>query len=418
MQTSRHPRIQRSSEARLGARPVLLAAGCMALMATLLTACFERDTVSLGASIPVTGLLAKTGLYYRDAYQLAVERINSSGGISVAGAHRKLALTLLDNESDSKLALQQHEDLASGQVDFLLGSYTGFDVLAGSSVAETRRIPMVQAGASTSRMFRRGNKYVFGMLPAGENVFRSTIEMMQRLTPKPRTVGLVVGDDPSGIDVANGTRARLSEAGLELVLLQQYSGRSPNFYNILTLVETRAPDVLLWSGQEAAASSFLREARSRDISPKLFLSLSTVGTSASFLATLGKDADYLFGMTPWLPEARLKDRWFGDAEQFASAFKQQFAYPPDYHAAAAVAAVEALAVAIEKAGSIDANRVRDALARLDFDSLYGRVHFADNGQIDIPQKVIQIQNGQVVEIYTDRFVNEPLYPTPARNHRP
>jgi branched-chain amino acid transport system substrate-binding protein len=387
-------------------------------MAAALAACTERDTVVLGASIPVTGLFAKAGLSYRDAYQIAVDRINESGGISVGGARRQLALTLLDNESDSKLALQQHEELASGQADFLLGSYTGFDVLAGSSVAETRRIPMVQAGASTSRMSKRGNKYVFGMLPAGENIFRSTIDMLQRLTPKPRTVGLIVGDGPTGIDIANGTKARLSEAGLELVLLQQYSGRTPNFYNILTLVETRAPDVLLWSGLEAQAGGFLREARSRDISPKLLFSLSTVGSSASFLTTLGKDADYLFGMTPWLPDARLKDRWFGDAEQFANLFKEKFAYPPDYHAAAAVAAVETLAVAIEKVGSMDASRVRDAIAQIDFESLYGRVHFAENGQIDMPQKVIQIQNGQVVEVFTDRFVNEPLYPTPAWSSRP
>src|SRR5262249_39468806 len=112
VQISEHPHSRPPPRARHGAHRLLLAGRRAALMAAALAACTERDTVVLGASIPVTGLFTKAGLSYRDAYQIAIDRINERGGISLGGARRQLALTLLDNESDSKLALQQHEELA------------------------------------------------------------------------------------------------------------------------------------------------------------------------------------------------------------------------------------------------------------------------------------------------------------------
>jgi branched-chain amino acid transport system substrate-binding protein len=175
--------------------------------------------------------------------------------------------------------------------------------------------------------------------------------------------------------------------------------------------------VLLWSGHEASAISFIRQARSRNINPNLLASFTAAVPSASFRATLGKDANYAFGMTPWLPSARLKDRWFGDSLQFAKAFEERFGYAPDYHVAAAVGAIEALVHAIEAARTIETDDVRAAISRLDFESLFGRIRFGANGQIVLPQTVIQVQNGEVIEIFRDEFINPPLYPVPPWDKR-
>src|SRR5262249_52409627 len=256
-----------------------------------------------------------------------------------------------------------------------------------------------------------------GTCPPAEGYFRSPIEMIARLKPQARTVALVSGDDSFNAALSNGTGALVKKAGLQTVLDQQYSEGSPNFYNILTLIESKAPDVLLWSGHEAGAIKFIREAKARRINPKLLASF-TIGVSTpKFGSALGKDANYLFGMTPWFPSERLKDRWFGDASQFAAAYERKFRYPPDYHAAAAAAAVETLAGAIETAGTLDRGKVRDAVAAASFDSLYGRIEFGETGHIALPQIVIQIQNDKVVEIFSDRFINEPLYPVPIWDNR-
>ena len=140
--------------------------------------------------------------------------------------------------------------------------------------------------------------------------------------------------------------------------------------------------------------------------------------SADFRQALGKDANGASGMTAWLPSASLKDHWFGDAETFAKAWKAKFGYDPEYHAAAGVAAVEAFVNAIQAAGSLDPGKVRDALAKVDFESLYGQIKFGGTGQISLPQTMIQIQNDKVVPIFAGKdFINKLEYPLPAWDKR-
>ena len=57
------------------------------------------------------------------------------------------------------------------------------------------------------------------------------------------------------------------------------------------------------------------------------------------------------------------------------------------------------------------------LVSVDFESVYGRVRFGENGQIVMPQTVIQIQDDKVIEVFTDKFVNQPTYPVPAWDKR-
>jgi len=75
------------------------------------------------------------------------------------------------------------------------------------------------------------------------------------------------------------------------------------------------------------------------------------------------------------------------------------------------------AKALAKAGTLDKKAVRDAIATIEFDSLFAHVKFAENGQIDVPQIAIQIQDGKVVPIFTDHALNKPRYPVPAWGKR-
>ena len=63
-------------------------------------------------------------------------------------------------------------------------------------------------------------------------------------------------------------------------------------------------------------------------------------------------------------------------------------------------------------------KVRDALAKVNFDSLYGPIAFDENGQIDLPQTVIQVQDDELVAIYGAKgFIEKPKYPMPAWDAR-
>lgn len=374
--------------------------------------------VVLGASVQLTGPVANTGRYYRDAYQFAIDKINAAGGARIGGQSRKLALKLYDNQSDVNLSVRQYTQLVSqDKVDLLLGPFASNFALADSAVSEKYKVPMVQGGGASDQIFSRKFKYVFGTLAPASNYFGSTIDMLKQLKPKPQTVALLYADDAFDVSVADGTRPKLKEGGFNIAVDERYSTNATDFNSLLSQVKSKAVDVVLVAGHETEILNFVRQAKSLSVAPKLYSF--TVGVpSEDFRKALGKDADYAYGMTAWLPSTALKDRWFGDAEKFATEYKARFGYEPDYHAASGAADVEALVQAMEDAGSTDPQKVRDALAKVKFDSLYGPIAFAANGQIDLPQVVIQVQGDGLAEVYgANGFVKQPKYPMPAWDKR-
>ncbi len=374
--------------------------------------------IELGASVQLTGQFANTGRYYRDAYQLAVDKINAAGGVKVGQGKEKLTVKILDNQSDVNLSVRQYVQLASqDKVNFLLGPFASDFVLADSAIAEKYSIPMIQGGGASDQIFSRGYKYIFGTLPPASDYFQSTLELMGQLKPPPKTVALLYADDAFDVSVAEGTRKAIGKTSLKLAVDQRYSSKASDFNSLLSLIKSQNVDTILVAGHETEILNFIRQAKTLDVNPKLYSF--TVGvTTADFRKALGQDANYALGMSSWVPSRVLKDEYFGDAEQFAGEYQKRFGYEADYHAASGTAVVEAFVKAIESANSLEPAKVRDAIARLDFDSLYGRIRFNENGQINLPQTVVQIQNGKMVPIYGPKGVIEKaLYPMPAWGKR-
>jgi branched-chain amino acid transport system substrate-binding protein len=97
----------------------------------------QTKTIKLGASVQLSGSLANTGRYYRDAYNLAVDKINEKGGVRLGGESAKLELVILDNQSDTNLSVRQYVQLVvRNKVNFLLGPFASNFALDDSSVAE------------------------------------------------------------------------------------------------------------------------------------------------------------------------------------------------------------------------------------------------------------------------------------------
>lgn len=393
--------------------PLLLILIMLLLRSPLLAAPIE-----LGASVQVTGQFANTGRYYRDAYQFAVDKINAAGGVKIGTGKEKLTLKILDNQSDVNLSVRQYVQLVSqDKVNFLLGPFASDFALADSAIAEKYNIPMIQGGGASDQIFSRGYKYIFGTLPPASDYFQSTLDLMGQLKPAPKTVALLYADDAFDVSVADGTRKAIGKTSMKIAVDQRYSSKASDFNSMLSLIKSKDVEAILVAGHETEILNFLRQSKTLNVNPKLYAF--TVGVpSADFRAALAQDANYAFGMTSWVRSPAFKDDYFGNAEQFAAEYQKRFGYEPDYHAASAVADVEAFVKAIEAANSLDPAKVRDAIARLDFDCLYGRIRFNAVGQINLPQTVVQVQKGKLVPIYGPKgMIEKPLYPMPEWGKR-
>ena len=102
-----------------------------AMVTLLLSSRLSAAPIEFGASVQLTGQFANTGRYYGDAYQFAVDKINSAGGVKLGNTREKLSLKMLDNQSDVNLSVRQYVQLVSqDKINFLLGPFAS-DFVAG-----------------------------------------------------------------------------------------------------------------------------------------------------------------------------------------------------------------------------------------------------------------------------------------------
>lgn len=392
----------------------------VAIVGLVLTAAvaWSADTIVLGSAISKTGKYAREGKFYVDAYTMTVDAINKAGGVKVGGKAYKLELKMYDDQSDPNLCVRLYTQLVtSDKVNFLLGPYSSGITIPASSVAEKYQIPMVQGGGASEKIFDRGYKYIFGTLPRAEFYFLSATQAAVNLNPPIKTAALAYSNEAFDRSVAEGSRQLLKEHRIEKVYDEQYQPGTQDFTSILAVIKSKNPDLILVAGHAENSLNFIRQSQAADVNPKMWVF--TVGPpTADFRQALGKAAEYAYGVTPWLAEMDVGGEIFASAREFSKQFLARFGYEADYHVASGAADVLVYKFAIEKANSLDPKKVRDAIAALDVETLYGNVKFEPNGQIAIGQVLIQILEGKVVPIYVaGKFIGKPIYPMPKWSQR-
>src|SRR2546422_3496414 len=133
--------------------------------------------ILIGATLPLTGSEARIGGFYKEGYDLAFEEANKNGGISVGGKKMQVRLTLLDDTSSQATAASLADRLInSDKVQFLLGTYATNLIEAQSVVAEQNQIPYVNGGGAATAIYKRGYKWVFGLLAPVELLAESVMK--------------------------------------------------------------------------------------------------------------------------------------------------------------------------------------------------------------------------------------------------
>jgi len=370
-----------------------------------------KDVIKFGCAMCFTGKNSRTGKLYVDSYNLAKDAINKAGGIKIGGKNYPIEIVYYDDKSsDAESSKLVEKLIVEDKVNFLLGPYTSWITIPDSLVAQRYKIPMVEGGGASGKIFSRKNPYIFGTLPAASQYFHSTLEMLAGLKPKPKKIAIIFGDDKFDIMVAKGVKKVAGKFGLDIVLYEKISENSADFNTILTKVKSLAPDALLMAGHTIGGINLIQQAKELDVNIKM-ISMTVGPSEADFRKSLGKDAEYIFGVASWSPQMNYKGIIFKNTRGFVEKFKAKYNYDPDYHNASAVSVLAVYKNAIEKAGTLDHKKVRDEIAKTNIETIYGPVQFNPNGQIRGSSVALQIQSGQVYQVYP-KGTKKPIYPMP------
>ncbi len=379
------------------------------------------STLLFGAPISLTGATSTEGHLTLEGYQLWVKEVNAHGGIKVGGTTYQVKLKYYDDGSSPTKSAQLTQQLVtSDKVNFLLGPYGTAATLQDEAIAEQYKIPMVEANGAAKAIFSKGFHYIFGVLSPASEYAKVMLEAALALPHPPKTVAIISASDAFSKEVAVAAKAYATSHNLTVVYYQQYPANSTDLTSVLTALKGSGPgglipDMLLGSGHENEAVTTMKECKQLHINLKLYAF--TVGPATpDFITALGPTANYVLGSSQWTPQEKYNGiDVFGTPANYAQMYKTEYGHVPSYQSAESTAAGLAFQYAIQNAGSIDPQKVRDALVGLDIMTFYGEIRFDSTGANTYkPMATIQIQNGTVVTVYPPAVANaQLLYPAPA-----
>jgi branched-chain amino acid transport system substrate-binding protein len=359
--------------------------------------------ITLGGTIPFSGRWAEIGQSVHAGYTTVAKYVNEvAGGLQVGNRKYRLDVKMVDDASDPQRGTTLLQKQVDDGVEFFLGTYSTPMVLPQAAITERARKPMVQAGGGGDPIFSQGYKFVFGMYPRASRSAFPAVDAMEALSPKPKTFTVVYTNDPFSKPQGLGVIARLKSKGFEVLDEIELPAQVQDASAIITAVKARTPDVVMCLTSDQNSLLIARQfAQTRTDVKMLFTSLGP--QAASFREALGKYGDGITCISTWSPTFPYKDPIFGTTQKFAEYYRANNTLPLIYHQGTAAGCIIAYAWALQQVGKVDDPiAVRDALARIDIESLYGRIKFTPDGDGDpvlMGSAVTQVQKGEIKVIY-------------------
>ena len=352
-------------------------------------------TIVLGAAVSETGRYSREGKDTRQGYNLWLDWVNNEyGGIRVGDERYKVEIIMYDDEGDADTAANLVERLITeDEVDFLLGPYASDLTMSTSAIAERYGMIMVEGNGASEAIFERGFQNIFAVLTPGGNYTQSALQLLAEQGA--RTVVVAYEDTAFPISVGEGAVRWAEEYGLEVLAVETYPIEVADVSAIMTKFRDLDPDVFVGGGHFNDALLFVNAARELGFNPGAMII--TVGPSnPEFVTEVGDAANYIIGPTQWEATMSWEDEYFGTAADYAARYEAMWGEPPTYQAAESTATTLALQLAIEQAGSLEMDAVRQALFDLDVMTFYGPINFDETGKnAGKPMGAIQIQDGVI-----------------------
>lgn len=366
--------------------------------------------LTIGASMSLTGKLAREGQLTKEGYQICQDVVNAKGGVPVGNQKLKLDIQFQDDTSTPDTAAQLVDQFNDKGVKLILSSYGSANTEAQAAVVERNGQVMLDSAGSDNKIFSKGYKRTFAVLsPATEYAASIVKAIGQMAQPRPKTIAFLSADDGFSKTVAEGGVAEAKKEGFTVLPTEFFPNGASDVSAALTKIKDQHPDVIIGSVHLVEGIAIVKQAKELGVVPSGGFGESVAPPTPDFAKTLGALANGVLGSSQWTTQTAGQDKYIGTAKQYAQMVQDKFGHAADYHDAEATAACLAFVLGAEKAGSTDANKIRDAVAGLDESTFFGRIKFDSTGQnIYKPMSVIQIQQGKSVDVWPKESAAAPL----------
>ena len=368
--------------------------------AAAVNAAAEEPAITIGAVVSESGAHAGPAAEYRKGIILWEEEINAAGGL----LGRRVELRYGDDHSEAVRAGEAYAELIRDGAQVLIGPYGSAATLTAAAEAERGRRVLINAAGPSSAIHKRQSQYIFQTLPP----YTAYADGVLWAAREAGVVSLYVAarDDAASRDMADAVQTQARSLGFDNVTLEVYSGRTDDFLPLLYQAMKVNADGWIAFGEARDAAEMVKILKKEGAVPKVVYARAAV--EPRFISLVGQDAEFILGSKEYDPRFSTA----GNAE-FVKAFSARWSTPPGPLAAAGYTAGVVLAAGVRRAGSVEPQKLRAALASLQIDTVLGpyRVDPASGAQIGMKPVLLQIVKGRAQPVWPEQMAGErPLLP--------
>ncbi|MDP4978935.1 MAG: ABC transporter substrate-binding protein [Desulfobacterales bacterium] len=344
-----------------------------------------EKVVRIGNIIPLSGPSASVGEQGRNAREMAVEEINAAGGIkSLGGA--KLEMLYADSESKPEKGVSEAERMINTEkVHLLTGCWNSAVTYPTTAVAERYGIPFVVPVSVADKITEQGFKTVFRIAAKDSwwtrDQFAFLKDIQEEFKTEIKTLAFVYENGDWGKGFAGQWRALAEKNGYKIVLDEPYPSTTTDLSPVVQKIRRARPDVLMLVSN--AADAILLTNTLADYKVKLKAIIASGGGHAdpSFMKATGSNARYLFDIVEWETDVNKPG-----VKEINEKFKARYGYNLAGESVDAYIAMYVIKDALERAGSTDPVKIREALAKTNLRSgpamiaSYDAIEFDATGQ--------------------------------------
>lgn len=359
------------------------------------TSAYAADAVKIGVLMPLTGNAAAAGQAAKAAIEVAADIINNAhpelGNLPLAATAglpnlggAKLDVTFVDHQGNPALAQQLATRLITeDKVNALMGAYQSSCTFTATPVAERYGVPFMVGDSAALNITTRGFKYVFRATPIATDYARTYMRFFADMKKEGKTIGkiaIVNENTDYGTSVGDAIEAEAKKDNVPVAIRIPYAASSTDVSAQVLQLKQAQPDVIIFISYTADSILYMKTMKNLDYRPPMILGDDSGFSDPSFIPAVNDIAQGVMNRSAWdigKPGST--------TEKINEMYKAKTGRDLDDTSARNMQAFFALAEAINRAGSTDPEKIRDALSKTDLKPAqlmmgYQGIKYDDTGQ--------------------------------------
>lgn len=379
------------------------------------TAQAQGAPVLIGATYPLSGSAASAGQEMKSAIEIGLDIVNNThpelkdlplgptpGLPNLQG--RKVAVDFADHQGNPAVAQSQTLRLITqDHVVAMVGAYQSSCTLTSSAVAERYGIPFVAGESAAPNLTERGFKWFFRTTPFGADFGKAYAAFLTDLKKTGTTInGVTIVNENTdyGTGTGDAIAASLKSSNIPLKSRIPYNANSADLTAEVLQMKQAGPDVVIFVSYTSDSILFLRTMKGQNYKPPIVIGDDSGFSDAAFIKAVGNIA-----------QGAINRSAFGIGKPGSSSnivnamYKAKTGNDMDDTSARCLQGFLVLCDAINRAGSTDPDKIRQALVATDLkpDQLmigYNGVKFNAQGQNELASTLlVQLQGTEYVPIW-------------------